>query len=114
MLGSGVVIFAISLLGAVLDAWLLGGPDVLFGVAFLAACCFAATRARPGDLTAAPASAPIAFAAALLLTDSGSGGGLPSHVVGLATSLALHAGWLYGGTGLAAVVAVVRGRRARR
>jgi hypothetical protein len=106
--GIGVVTCAITLFGGALDALLLGGPHVLFGLCFLLACLFAAARVRASDLMAAPISAPLAFALTLLLTLPNDGGGLSGHVIALATGLATRAGWLYAGTLVAAGLAILR------
>jgi Rossmann-like domain len=106
--GIGVVTCGITLVGGVLDALLLDGPHVLFGLCFLGACLFAAARVRASDLMAAPISAPLAFALTLLLTLPNDGGGLSGHVIALATGLATRAGWLYAGTLVAAGLAVLR------
>ncbi|MFD0382659.1 DUF6542 domain-containing protein [Streptomyces stramineus] len=55
----------------------------------------------------APVTAPIAFAAGAVPLTGGSGG-LAGHAMGLVTLLSLNAGWLYSGTLLAALVALIR------
>ncbi|WP_189134968.1 DUF6542 domain-containing protein [Wenjunlia tyrosinilytica] len=106
--GIGVITCVITLAGGVLDALVLDGPGALFGLCFLGACFFAATRVRSSDLVAAPICAPIAFAVTLLLTVPGDGDGITGQLIGVATSLAVHAGWLYGGTFIAGGLALTR------
>lgn len=97
-----------TLLGALADNLLLGGLGVLFGVVYIAVCFQLAVRVRAADLPAAPIAGPIAFALALLVFGPSSGSGLGGHVMGLAGGLATRAGWLFAGTGLAALIAAAR------
>jgi hypothetical protein len=97
-----------TVLAAGLDRLLFGGLGVLFGIGYLVVCFQLAVRVRPADLLAAPISGPIAFAAALLLFGPVAGSGVTAQVVALATGLALRAGWLFGGTGLAAAIVLAR------
>ncbi|MFE3106476.1 DUF6542 domain-containing protein [Kitasatospora indigofera] len=106
--GTGVLAVAGTVLAAGVDRLLFGGLGVLFGVAYLVVCFQLAVRVRPADLLAAPISGPIAFAAALLLLGPVSGSGVTAQVVALATGLALRAGWLFSGTGLAAAIVLAR------
>ncbi|MGK5629028.1 DUF6542 domain-containing protein [Streptomyces sp. URMC 123] len=62
---------------------------------------------RPAELITAPISAPIAFVVGLLPA-SGGGDGFSGRLMGVFTALALHAGWLYGGTLAAALVVWLR------
>ena len=62
---------------------------------------------RQGDLLTAPVVVPIAFAVGLLPV-ADSGGGLRGRLMGLVTALATQAGWLYGGTLVAGLIATVR------
>ena len=106
--GTGVVAVAATLAAAGLDRLLFGGLGVLFGLGYLVVCFQLAVRVRPADLLAAPISGPIAFAAALLVLGPVSSSGVTAQVVALATGLALRAGWLFSGTGLAAVIVLAR------
>ncbi|MCQ4082293.1 hypothetical protein NGB36_17180 [Streptomyces sp. RB6PN25] len=106
--GTGVVITSITLAGGAIDSWLFNGPGVFFGLVFVAASIAGALWVRRYDLAAAPVSAPIAFALALVFTGDSGSGGIVGHLMGTVTGLATHTVWLYAGTILAAVVAVVR------
>ncbi|MFF1694072.1 DUF6542 domain-containing protein [Streptomyces sp. NPDC058257] len=108
-LGSGLFCAAVMFLLACL-LWLLFGSSVVaYGVLFLPVSALTAFWVRPADLVTAPVAAPIAFAFGLLPISGGNGGGFGGHLMGLITSLALHAGWLYGGTLVAGLI--VTGRR---
>lgn len=61
-----------------------------------------------GDLVTAPVVVPIAFAFGLLPVADDSGGGVGGHAMGLVTTLALQAGWLYAGTLVAGLIVTVR------
>lgn len=103
-----MVLSIVTLFGGLVDALVFDGPGALFGVVFLLACFFAAARVRSSDLMAAPVSAPIAFALTLALTAPASGEGLSGQVLGVATGLAMQAGWLYAGTLIAAGLSLLR------
>ncbi|GAA0680617.1 hypothetical protein GCM10010193_37850 [Kitasatospora atroaurantiaca] len=106
--GTGVLAVAGTLAVAAVDRVLFGGLGVLFGLGYLVVCFQLAVRVRLPDLLAAPISGPIAFAAALLLLGPVSAPGVTAQVVALASGLALRAGWLFTGTGLAAAIAAAR------
>jgi hypothetical protein len=99
----GVAMFALGCL----DQWLFGSSLTLYGVLFLPVCLLTAVWVRGGDLVTAPVVVPIAFTAGLLPV-ADSSGGLPGRVMGLVTALATQAGWLYGGTLVAGVIATAR------
>jgi hypothetical protein len=99
----GVAMFALGYL----DQWLFGSSLTLYGVLFLPVCLLTATWVRGGDLVTAPVVVPIAFTAGLLPV-ADSSGGLLGRVMGLVTALATQAGWLYGGTLVAGVIATAR------
>ncbi|PRH75684.1 hypothetical protein C6N75_29665, partial [Streptomyces solincola] len=72
---------------------------------------------RSADLVTAPIGVPIAFVAGVLPISGG--GGFGGRTMAVVTALAVHAGWLYGGTLVAGVIASVRkvremGRRRQR
>jgi len=90
-----------------LDQWLFGSSLTLYGVLFLPVCLLTAVWVRDGDLVTAPVVVPIAFTAGLLPV-ADSSGGLLGRVMGLVTALATQAGWLYGGTLIAGVIATAR------
>ncbi|MFF7452593.1 DUF6542 domain-containing protein [Kitasatospora sp. NPDC008115] len=106
--GAGVVALAATVAVAGLDRLVFGTPGVLFGVGYLLVCFQLAVRVRYADLLAAPISGPIAFAVALLLFGPVTSTGFTAQLVALATNLATRSGWLFSGTGLAAVIALAR------
>ncbi|MFF1453633.1 DUF6542 domain-containing protein [Streptomyces sp. NPDC058274] len=106
-LGSGLFCGAVMFALACLDQLLFGASLAVYGVLFLPVCALTAVWVRRGDLGTAPVVAPIAFAFGLLPVADG-GGGLGGRVMGLITALATQAGWLYGGTLVAGVIASVR------
>ncbi|MET7514376.1 DUF6542 domain-containing protein [Streptomyces sp. NPDC005480] len=109
-LGSGLFCTASMFALALLDALLFGGSIVVYGVLFLLMSTLTAMWVRPADLVAAPVAVPIGFAVGILPVADGSGG-FGGQVMGLVTALAMHAGWLYGGTLVAGLVVTVRGIR---
>ncbi|GGR69202.1 membrane protein [Streptomyces aureoverticillatus] len=106
-LGSGLFAVAVMFLFACLLRLLFGGSIVAYGVLFLPVSALTALWVRPADLVSAPVSVPIAFAAGVLPISEGTGG-FGGQFMGLLTALALHAGWLYGGTLVAGVIVTVR------
>ncbi|MGW1172327.1 DUF6542 domain-containing protein [Kitasatospora sp. NPDC002543] len=106
--GTGVVAVLATLAVAGVDRLLFDGLGWLFGLGYLAVCFQLAVRVRYADLLAAPISGPIAFALAMLLLEPVSSPGVTAQVVSLATGLALRAGWLFSGTGLAALIVLAR------
>ena len=117
-LGTGLGLTAVTLLGGAVDTMFFGEPGAVFGVVFVLACVAAAVLVRPYDLSAAPITAPIAFAMTVALTADSGTGGVSGHAMGAMTALALLTGWLYTGTLCAAGIAGVRKvadvRKARR
>lgn len=106
-LGSGLFCSATMFLLACL-LWLLFGSSVVaYGVLFLPVSILTAFWVRPADLVTAPVAVPIAFAVGLVPISGGTGG-FGAHFMGLITSLALHAGWLYAGTLAAGLIVLVR------
>ncbi|MCG3040266.1 DUF6542 domain-containing protein [Streptomyces fenghuangensis] len=112
-LGCGLLATGAMLLAGGLDALLLDGRPAVYGISFVLVSAVCALWVRPADLAAAPIAVPIAFTAGLVLVSGGSGGPA-DRLVELVTALAVHAGWLYGGTLTAVAVAVARGRAGRR
>ncbi|GHC48700.1 hypothetical protein GCM10010349_12600 [Streptomyces flavofungini] len=106
-LGSGLFAAAVMFVLACLLRLLFGGSLVAYGVLFLPVSALTALWVRPADLVTAPVAVPIAFAAGVLPISGGTGG-FGGQFMGLLTSLALHAGWLYGGTLVAGVIVTVR------
>lgn len=116
-LGGGLFACAAMTLAAGI-AWLLFDSSLFaYGLLFLPVCAATALWVRPAELVTAPISAPIAFAAGVWPLTGGSGG-FGAQLMGIVSVLSLHAGWLYGGTLVAALIALVRkavlsGRRRR-
>jgi hypothetical protein len=81
---------------------------VVYGVLFLPVCALTAVWVRRGDLVTGPVVVPIAFAFGLLPVTDDSGGGIGGRLMGLVTTLALQAGWLYGGTLITGLIVTVR------
>ncbi|MEU7559163.1 DUF6542 domain-containing protein [Streptomyces eurythermus] len=106
-LGSGLFCAVAMFLLGCLDQLLFGASPAVYGVLFLPVCVLTALWVRGGDVLSAPVVLPIAFAVGLLPVAEG-GGGLLGRLMGLVTGLATQAGWLYGGTLLAAVIVLVR------
>ncbi|RYJ24650.1 hypothetical protein CU044_4561 [Streptomyces sp. L-9-10] len=106
-LGAGLFATATMLAFAFLDRLLLDGEPVVYGVLFLLVSAVTALWVRTADLVTAPISVPIAFAAGAYPIAGGTGG-FGGQMMALITTLALHAGWLYGGTLIAGLIATVR------
>lgn len=106
--GLGVGLFAVAamLVSAGLSWLLFDGSLLLYGLLFLPVSALTALWVRPADLVTPPIAVPPAFALGLLPLAEGEG--FAAHAMGLLTSLALHAGWLYGGTLIAGAIAAVR------
>lgn len=94
-------------LSGFLDDLLFGASLTVYGVLFLPVCVLTALWVRGNDLLTAPVSLPIAFAVGLFPVADGRAG-LLGRLMGLVTGLATQAGWLYGGTLIAAVIVLVR------
>ncbi|WP_424212005.1 DUF6542 domain-containing protein [Streptomyces sp. BI20] len=106
-LGGGLFGCAAMLLVAGI-AWLLFDSSLFaYGLLFLPVAAALALWIRPADLITAPISAPIAFAVGTWPIAGGSGG-IGGQVMGVVTALSLHAGWLYAGTLIAALITVAR------
>ncbi|MFF4251530.1 DUF6542 domain-containing protein [Streptomyces sp. NPDC001663] len=99
----GTAMFALGCL----DQLLFGASLTLYGVLFLPVCLLTAVWVRNDDLVTAPVVVPIAFTAGLLPV-ADSSGGLLGRLMGLVTALATQAGWLYGGTLVAGLIATAR------
>lgn len=116
--GGAVVTLGATFLGGSVDFWLFGGSGILMGLAYVAVCFQVAVRVRPADLAVAPISGPIAFAGTLLVLGAGPDRSVIGRVLGLATSLALQAGWLFTGTAVSLLIVLARfvalGRARRR
>jgi Domain of unknown function (DUF6542) len=106
-IGAGLFAAAAMFLLACLDWLLFGGSAVVYGVLFLPVSALTALWVRPADLVTAPISVPIAFAVGVIPI-SGGMGGFGGQTMAVVTALAVHAGWLYGGTLIAGLIATVR------
>lgn len=116
-LGAGLFATATMLFFAFLDQLLFDGSLFVYGLLFLPVSAVTALWVRTADLVTAPIAVPIAFALGVLPVAGGTDG-FGGQVMGLVTTLAVHAGWLYGGTLVAGLIVAVRkvrrmGRRRR-
>jgi hypothetical protein len=106
-LGGGLFCGAVMFALGCLDQLLFGASLTVYGVLFLPVAALTALWVRRGGVVIAPVVVPIAFALGLLVIVDGDGG-IGGQLVGLVTALATQAGWLYGGTLVAGVIATVR------
>ncbi|WP_411108543.1 DUF6542 domain-containing protein [Streptomyces sp. c-19] len=106
-LGAGLFASAVMLTLGFLDRLLLDGSPVAYGLLFLPVSALTALWVRTADLVTAPIGVPIAFAVGVVPIAGGSGG-LGGQAMAVVTALAVHAGWLYGGTLVAGLIASVR------
>ncbi|WP_436849089.1 DUF6542 domain-containing protein [Streptomyces atriruber] len=106
-LGSGLFCTAVMFLLACLIRLVAGSSVVAYGVLFLPVAALTALWVRPADLVTAPVGVPIAFAVGVLPVAEGTDG-FGGQFMGLVTTLALNAGWLYGGTLVAGLIVTVR------
>ncbi|WP_234323384.1 DUF6542 domain-containing protein [Streptomyces bikiniensis] len=106
-LGAGLFASAVMLVIGFLDLLLLDGSPVAYGLLFLPVSALTALWVRTADLVTAPIGVPIAFAVGVLPIAGGTGG-LGGQAMAVVTALAVHAGWLYGGTLVAGIIASVR------
>lgn len=116
-LGAGLFAAATMLVLGLLDQLLLDGSPIAFGLLFLPVSALTALWVRTADLVTAPISVPIAFAVGVVPIAGGTGG-FGGQAMAVVTALAVHAGWLYGGTLVAGLITSVRkvrdmGRRQR-
>ncbi|NUK00620.1 hypothetical protein HRW18_08395 [Streptomyces lunaelactis] len=107
--GLGGGLFAASTMFALgcLDWLLLDGSAVVYGMLFLPVSALTALWVREADLVTAPISVPIAFAVGIVPIAGGTGG-FGGQTMAVVTALAVHAGWLYGGTLVAGLITCVR------
>ncbi|MGW6565446.1 DUF6542 domain-containing protein [Streptomyces sp. NPDC054975] len=116
-LGAGLFASATMLVLGFLDWLILDGSPLVYGLLFLPVSALTALWVRTADLVTAPISVPIAFAVGVVPISGGSGG-FGGQAMAVVTALAVHAGWLYGGTLVAGLITSVRkvrdmGRRQR-
>ncbi|MFG3495101.1 DUF6542 domain-containing protein [Streptomyces sp. NPDC047928] len=117
-LGAGLFAAAAMFLLGCVDWLLFDGSPAVYGVLFLLVSALTALWVRGADLVTAPIGVPIAFAVGVVPIAGGTGG-IGGQAMAVVTALAVHAGWLYGGTLVAGVIASVRkvrlmGRRQQR
>ncbi|WP_392876761.1 DUF6542 domain-containing protein [Streptomyces sp. LN499] len=106
-IGAGLFAAAVMFALACLDWLLFDGSSILYGVLFLPVSALTALWVRPADLVTAPIIVPIAFAVGVIPIAGGTGG-FGGQTMAVVTALAVHAGWLYGGTLIAGLIASVR------
>ncbi|MFJ8572152.1 DUF6542 domain-containing protein [[Kitasatospora] papulosa] len=106
-IGAGLFAVLTMFLLACADQLLLGGSEIVYGVLFLPVSALTALWVRPADLVTAPIIVPIAFAVGVIPVAGGTGG-FGGQAMAVVTALAFHAGWLYGGTLVAGLIASVR------
>ncbi|WP_405901680.1 hypothetical protein OG242_21255 [Streptomyces sp. NBC_00727] len=106
-IGAGLFAAAAMFLIGCADWLLFDESPVVFGLLFLPVSALTALWVRPADLVTAPIGVPIAFAVGIAPISGGTGG-LGGRTMAVVTALAVHAGWLYGGTLVAGVIASVR------
>ncbi|MEU3754368.1 DUF6542 domain-containing protein [Streptomyces olivoreticuli] len=104
--GCGLLTTLAMLAVGALDSVAGRSPGV-YGVFFLLAGSACALWVRPADLVTAPVTAPIAFAVGAVPLAEGPDS-FAGQAMGLVTVLSLHAGWLYAGTALTALIALTR------
>jgi hypothetical protein len=113
-LGAVTVALALGAAGGFIDVMTGPGLRTVFAICFIAGCAFAALKVHREDLIAAVVMPPLVYAVIALLAGAFSqttavGGVLTREALELATSLVLGAPVLLTATGLALVIAVVRG-----
>lgn len=106
-IGAGLFAALTMFLLACADRLLLGSSEIVYGLLFLPVSALTALWVRPADLVTAPIIVPIAFAVGVIPVAGGTGG-FGGQIMAVVTALAVHAGWLYGGTLVAGLIATVR------
>lgn len=106
-LGAGLFAAAAMFVIGCLDELLFDGEPLVYGVLFLPVSALTALWVRTADLVTAPISVPIAFAFGTFPISGGTAG-FGGQTMAVVTALAVQAGWLYGGTLIAGVIASVR------
>ncbi|WP_192809958.1 DUF6542 domain-containing protein [Actinomadura rudentiformis] len=109
--GGIVVVFGTGLFGALFARWF--DMAILAGLAFTVGCALAALMTRAADLLTLAVSPPLIFFAVTLLaeviTTMGEGSLVRGVTVGLVTTMAGTAPWLFLGTILVIVISIPRG-----
>ncbi|MGC0419220.1 DUF6542 domain-containing protein [Embleya sp. AB8] len=117
--GAAVFGFGGTLLGGLLDQLVTDRLGFVFGLAFVLSAALVAWKVRIQDWIAAIIVPPIGFAATIVLVSTFLGADTNESYLArvgldLVTALSFKAGLLWGGTALAAAVALVRHRMAAR
>ncbi|MFG2085584.1 MULTISPECIES: DUF6542 domain-containing protein [unclassified Spirillospora] len=109
--GGIVVMFGTGVVCGLLSRWF--GVPLLAGAGFAIGCALAAFATRPADLLTLVVSPPLVFFAAAFAvefaTTLGNGSLVRGITVGLLTTLASTAPWLFFGTLLVAGICLARG-----
>ena len=113
--GVYVIVFALSLVGLIVDVFTGGGIGPLFAIVFVAACAYAAWSVRLGDRAAAVTAPPLVFAALMLMHNLAQGSGaLLDRLLNTANALLSHGPALWTGTAVAAALVLFRSWVAKR
>jgi len=112
-IGAGVLALAVTLLAAILDAIVTRSFGWLFTIGFLLGCLYVGLRVRRRELLASVVIPPLVFATTVVIAGqflpvTSDSGWLTRQVLDLATTLALGAPVLLGGTALAGAIALGR------
>jgi hypothetical protein len=112
--GAVAVALGLGAAGGFIDVMTGPGLRTVFAICFIAGCAFAALKVHREDLIATVVMPPLVYVALALFAGAfsktvGVGGVLTRQALELATSLVLGAPVLLTATGLAFVIAVVRG-----
>ena len=117
--GAVTVALVLGAAGGLIDVLTGPGLRTVFAICFVAGCAFAALKVHREDLLATIVMPPLVYVALALLAGAFSktapvGGWVTRQALELATSLILGAPVLLTATGVAFVIAVVRGLVGRR
>jgi hypothetical protein len=107
--GGVLVVFAGCFLGLLVAEWANWGE--LAGAVFFMASSLTAYYVRPSGLLPVVVSPPLLFFAACALEKALISAGLLAAFSGTMVTLADSAGWLFAGTGLTILIALLRGLR---
>ncbi len=107
--GGVLVVFAGCFLGLLVADWANWGE--LAGAVFFMASSLTAYYVRPSGLLPVVVSPPLLFFAACVLEKALISAGLLAAFSGTVVALASSAGWLFAGTGLTILIALLRGLR---
>jgi hypothetical protein len=103
------VVFGTCFLGLLLADWMHWGE--LADAVFFMASSLTAYYVRPGGLLPVAVSPPLLFFGAILLENTVTASGTLDAFEGMLVTLADAAWWLFAGTALTLVIAVIRGLR---